>query len=326
MLTRADVASLLDLDSCIVAVEDAFRAYAEGKALGPGVLSTHVEGGAFHIKAAGLPLNRAYYAAKVNGNFSNNKAEFGLPAIQGLIILCDARNGTPLAVMDSIEVTILRTGAATAVAAKHLARRDADTAMIWGCGNQGRIQLRSLAKVRPLKRVFAFDIDPQTADQFANELSRELGIQVLPTHHPLESTRQSAICVTCTPSRRALLGPDDITAGTFVAGVGADNPEKQELDPVLFRQCKVVVDILEQCAAIGDLHHAIELGVVAREDIHAELGDIVTGRKSGRVSEEEIILFDSTGTALQDAAAAAIVYEKALEKGKGINLDFQERS
>jgi ornithine cyclodeaminase/alanine dehydrogenase-like protein (mu-crystallin family) len=112
----------------------------------------------------------------------------------------------------------------------------------------------------------------------------------------------------------------DVRPGAFVAAVGADNPLKQELDPGLMASGKIVVDILEQCAAIGDLHHALEAGAVTEADVYAELGEIVAGRKPGRTSEEEIVIFDSTGTALQDVAAAAVVYERALRAGVGVRL------
>jgi ornithine cyclodeaminase/alanine dehydrogenase-like protein (mu-crystallin family) len=115
---------------------------------------------------------------------------------------------------------------------------------------------------------------------------------------------------------------DDVTPGTFIAGVGADSEEKQELDPALFTSNKIVVDVLEQCATIGDLHHALTQGLVKKSDVHAELGDIVAGKKPGRASNEEIIIFDSTGMALQDAAAAILVYEKAASAGIGSRLDF----
>jgi ornithine cyclodeaminase/alanine dehydrogenase-like protein (mu-crystallin family) len=113
-----------------------------------------------------------------------------------------------------------------------------------------------------------------------------------------------------------------VARGAFVAAVGADSPDKQELDPALMQGNKVVVDILEQCVTIGELHHALEEGLIGKEDVHAELGEVVVGRKAGRDSEDEVIIFDSTGTALQDAAAAAIVYEKAVSQGRGVTLNL----
>ena len=320
ILTGRDVRALLGWDECIAAVEKAFRLHAEGKSLAPGVLGVRAPRGGFHIKAAGLQLDRLYFAAKTNANFSENPRRHGLPAIQGVIVLCDAEDGRALAVMDSIEVTIRRTAAATAVAARFLARADARSVTICGCGNQGRAQLRALARVRPLERAFAFDADTAAARAYAEEMSAELGFEVAPVPSPAAGLAESDVCVTCTPSRQAFLMAGQVRPGTFVAAVGADSPDKQELDPHLMAAAVVVTDVLEQCAAIGDLHHALEAGVMSRDKVHAELADLVTGGKEGRRSPEEITVFDSTGTALQDVAAAAVVYEKALAAGGGLRV------
>jgi alanine dehydrogenase len=319
-LAPQDVQRLLTLQECIVAVEAAFRLYGEGKAHSPGVLSMHVEGGGFHVKAGTLDLKRRYFAAKVNGNFPSNFDKFGLPTIQGVIVLSDAENGTPLAIMDSRDVTSLRTAAATAVAAKYLARRDSRTVTICGCGEQGRLQLKALACVHQLETVFAYDARPEQAKAYAIELASELKIAVKPVMELATFARQSDICVTCTPSQQPLLGLDDVKPGTFIAAIGADSPRKQEIHPSLMAQSKLVCDVLEQCAVMGDLHHALEAGIVRRSDLHAELGEVVAGKKPGRESEEEITLFDSTGMALQDVAAAAILYEKAKQQNAGVSL------
>jgi alanine dehydrogenase len=325
ILTRRDVRELLGLDECIAAVEAAFRLHAEGKSLAPGVLAVRAQDGGFHIKAAGLELGRRrYFAAKTNANFSSNPRRHGLPAIQGVVVLCDADDGRPLAVMDSIEVTIRRTAAATAVAAKFLARKDSATVTVCGCGSQGREQLRALARVLPLARAHAYDADEAVARAYARELSDELGIEIAPTRDLAAAVRDSDVCVTCTPSRSAFLERQHVRPGTFVAAVGADSPDKQELEPRLLAQGLLVVDVLEQCAAIGELHHALDAGVLTREAVHAELAEVLTGSRPGRTSEQEITIFDSTGTALQDVAAAAVVYEKAVAKGNGVRLSLGE--
>ena len=318
VLTRRDVQAFLGIDECIAAVEAAFRLHAAGRSLPPGVLGVRAREGGFHVKAAGLELSRPYFAAKTNGNFPSNPRRHGLPAIQGVIVLCDAENGCPLAVMDSMEVTARRTAAATAVAAKRLARPDASTVAVCGCGSQGREQLRALARVLPLRRAYAFDLDEATARAYAGDLSRELGFEVIATRDHVAAVRGSDVCVTCTPSREPFLLREHVRPGTFVAAVGADSPEKQELDPRLMAEAVVVVDALEQCAAIGDLHHALEAGALTREQVHAELADVITGRKPGRRDEEEITVFDSTGTAIEDVAAAAVVYEGAVAAGAGL--------
>jgi alanine dehydrogenase len=310
------------MDECIAAVEAGFRLHAEGRSLTPGVLGVSAPRGGFHIKAAGLELRRLYFAAKTNANFSDNPRRHGLPAIQGVIVLCDAEHGSPLAVMDSMEVTGRRTAAATAVAAKWLARKGAHTVTVCGCGSQGREQLRALARVLPLRRAYAFDLAEATAEAFARDLSAELGLQITTVRDHVEAVRESDVCVTCTPSRSPFLMREHVSAGTFVAAVGADSSDKQELDPRLMAEAVIVVDVLDQCAAIGDLHHALEAGIVTRESVHAELAEVVTGRKPGRQSDEEITIFDSTGTAIEDVAVAAVVYERAVVAHVGLTVDF----
>jgi len=322
LLTRGEVVELLTLDECIAAVEAGFRRQAEGGAVGPGVLGLPVPDGGFHIKAAGLRLARFYVAAKINANFPGNVARRGLPTIQGVVVLSDGETGLPLALIDSMEITALRTGAATAVAARYLARPEARVAIVVGCGRQGRIQLAALARVRPLERVHAVDADPGLAARFAREMSAQLGLDVRPAASAAEAAPGSDICVTCTPSRRPLLHRVDVTPGAFVAAVGADNEHKQELEPALMAAATIVVDSLEQCAAIGDLHHALASGAVSIGQVHAELSEVVAGRKPGRRSAEEITIFDSSGVAIEDVAAAAAVYEKAVAAGRGVTVDL----
>jgi alanine dehydrogenase len=320
LLTRSDVAQLLDLPACIEAVEEAFRLHGAGSTAAPGILGFPYPGGGFHIKAAGLDLSRRYFAVKTNGNFSRNPEKFGLPAIQGVIVLCDGDNGSPLALLDSIQITIARTGAATAVAARSLARKDSRVATICGCGNQGRVQLEALALVCPITRAYAFDLDPGRAEVFAARMSTRLGFEVKATRDLPAALRESDVCVTCTPSKRAFVEIQDVRAGSFIAAVGADSPEKQELDPQLTASSKLVADLAAQCAEIGELHHALAAGLMRVENVHAELSEVVAGRKPGRESDSETIIFDSTGTALQDVAAAAVVYERAVASGSGLRV------
>jgi alanine dehydrogenase len=320
VLTRRDVQALLGWDECIAAVEGAFRLHAEGRSLPPGVLGVRAPNGGFHTKAAGLQLGRLYFAVKTNANFPDNPRLHGLPTIQGVVVLCDAVDGRLLALMDSIEVTIRRTAAATALAARHLARPDSRSVTVCGCGSQGRAHLRALAGGLRLERAWVFDTDTAAADACAAEMSAELGIEVTRVASPAQALAESDVCVTCTPSRKPFLLREHVRPGTFVAAVGADAADKQELDPQLMAAGVVVADVLEQCAAIGDLHHALEAGVLTPQAVHGELAEVVTGRKPGRRSADEITIFDSTGTALQDVAAAAVVYEKALATEVGLRV------
>jgi alanine dehydrogenase len=322
VLARPEIQALLGFDECIAAVEEAFRLHAAGRSLTPGVLGVPSREGGFHVKAAGLERGRLYFAAKTNANFPGNPTRRGLPAIQGVVVLCDGEDGRVLAVMDSIELTLRRTAAATAVAAKWMARPDAEVVTVCGCGQQGRAHLRALARVLPLRRAYAFDKDAAAARACADRLSAELRIEITPVAEHAEAVRRSDVCVTCTPSRRPFLLRDHVRPGTFVAAVGADSADKQELEPALLAAATVVTDILDQCAAIGELHHALAAGAVTRAGVHAELADVVTGRKAGRRSRDEITIFDSTGTALEDVAAAAVVYERAVAAGVGLSVAF----
>jgi alanine dehydrogenase len=311
LLSRQDVERLLTPDVCIAAVEDAFRQLAEGKVPPPGILGMHAGDGSFHVKAGFLTLDRPYFAAKLNANFPANGSRHGLPTIQGAVILCDAANGVPLAIIDSISITALRTAAASAVAAKYLARQESDTALICGCGGQATSQLAALRRVRAPRRVLAYDQDHARAAAFASAVGGT------PAMDLAGAASESDIIVTCTTAQRYFVTREMVRPGAFIAAVGADNENKQEIDPRLMAQAKVVTDVTEQASKIGDLHHAIDAGVMTREAVHAELGEVVAGRKRGRESADEIIVFDSTGTGLQDVAAAVAVYRRATAERAG---------
>jgi ornithine cyclodeaminase/alanine dehydrogenase len=317
LLSRSKIAGLLSLDDYINIVEDAFRRHAGGASFEPALAHVDADEGEFHIKAGGLRGTTPYFAAKVNGGFFQNRIRYGLPNIQGLIVLSRADNGTPLAVMDSGEITSQRTGAATAVAARYLARPDSRVCLVCGCGNQGRIQLRALARVLPLERVFAWSRDKERAAAYSSLMSEELELSVVPCADLTGALSQSDALITCTPSRAPFIHRKDVPAGLFIAAVGADSPAKQELDADLVAASKIVTDLTVQAVTVGETHHAVAAGLLKQRQVHAELGEVVAGKRPGRVDSGEIIIFDSTGTAMQDVAAAAAVYEKACKLGVG---------
>lgn len=320
LLSRSDVEALLSLSECINAVEKVFRQQDQPPATG--VLGMKATDGGLHVKTALFTADRNYIVAKLNTNFPQNPQRFGLPTIQGAILLFDAENGRALALLDSIDITIKRTAAATAVAAKYLARKDSSVSTICGCGTQGRAQLRALKLLLPLKKVHAFDVDQNASSRFAAELSSELKIDIEPVGNLSVAISNSDVCITCTPATEFFVHKRDVAPGTFIAAVGADDSDKQEFDPALLASVKIVADHLEQVCSIGDTHHAIARGLMRKEDVYAELSEVVAGTKAGRTSEAEIIVFDSTGVAIEDAAAAAIVYEKALAAGIGNYFEF----
>jgi alanine dehydrogenase len=310
LLSRSDVEELLSLTECIEAVENVFRWQGEGKIPAPGILGVKAARGGLHVKAGFLPGDPGYIVAKLNTNFLENAAAFGLPTIQGVIVVFEANNGAVLAILDSMEITTKRTAAASAVAAKYLARQNSRVATICGCGRQAAAQLRALCAALPLKKIFALDQKEEVARNFAATLSIKCKID--PVRDLSEAIRQSDVLVTCTPSHQFFVPQEEVKAGTFIAAIGADADEKQEIDPALMASAKVIVDSVDQVCTIGDTHHAIAAGLMERGNIYAELSEIVAGRKPGRTHADEIIVFDSTGVAIEDAIAAVTVYKKAI--------------
>lgn len=320
LLSRAEVARLMDFTDYVDAVEAGLLAAASGKALAPPAAAFHVPGGSYHAKAAALLAgDPPVMAIKLNGNYPGNPAANGLPTVQGVIYLADATNGRPLALMDSIEITINRTGAATTLAARHLARRDSRVATICGAGVQGRIQARAIAATVKLDTIHIWDTRSDATEKLASDLSRELKIDVRPSAD-LTVAQQSDIIVTATSSKTAFLTPELVRPGTFIAAVGADNSDKSEITPALYARSQAVVDSLEQCVEIGDLHHALQAKAVTSAQVHATLAELVAGRKAGRSTDEAITLFDSSGLGLQDVASAAAIYRRALQRGVGHRL------
>lgn len=319
LLSGDELASLLQPGDYLTAVEQGFRALGEGRAFSPPPLHLPCVEGGFHAKAASL--NGEHVALKLNGNFPGNPRR-GLPTIQGAILLCNAETGALLAIMDSIELTIRRTAAATALAALHLARRDAARLAICGCGAQALAQAEALADVLPITRGVAWDIDPAKAQRFALKAADALGCEFYLSSDLAGAARGADVIVTCTTSRAPFLDETHVAPGVFIAAVGADNPEKSEIASTLMAKAAVVADVTDQCAHMGDLHHAIAAGVMCAADVRAELADLVTGAHPGRCDPAEIIVFDSTGVAVQDVASAALAYERARASGRGVPFTF----
>jgi alanine dehydrogenase len=324
ILTRGELAPLLAAREYVEGVEYAFRQHGLGRSFGTAMIHgdtpSDVE---FHVKAGGLQWKgQAFYALKANGSSFRNRELRGLPNIMGAILLFDAESGYPLAIMDSSELTRQRTAAGTAVALKYLAPAGAGSLLLCGCGVQGRIHLKYLKDILRLEQVLAYDVQPEAARAFARDMKAEFGLPVGAVEDLSEAAAQSRVIVTCTPSRTPFLRAADIRPGTTVAAVGADSPAKQELEAGLLRGRKVVVDILRQCAVAGELHHALAEGLVTEADVHAEIGEIIAGKKPGRENADETIIYDATGTAIQDTAAAILVYEKAEARDLGLKIDL----
>ena len=322
VLSRRALAALMPFGEYVDAVAEAFRLHAEGRSILPAPMHIPAERGGFHVKAASLPIGPGYAAFKINANFPGSPSTRGLPTIQGGILLFDGSTGSPVALHDSIEITHKRTGAAAAVSARHLARPDSHVATICGCSEQARIQLVALRHVLDVRRVFVFDCDRAAAVAFAAELARAGDIDVDAPARLRDATLESDVIATCTPARAPFLGVDDVRPGTFIAAIGADNPEKNEVDPALMGRARVVTDVTAQCVHMGDLHHAIRAGAMREADVHAELGEVVAGHKAGRADFDGITIFDSSGVGIQDVAASARAYEHARRCNAGETLSL----
>ena len=321
ILSHAQIASLITFEGAIEAVQKVMEAHGRSQVIAPSLLHADAPRGEFHIKTGGVLVgtDSGVFGLKANGGFFENQA-LGLPNIVGVIYLADAKTGCPLAVLDSVEISRVRTGAATAVAARHLARAESEVITVVGTGTQAKTQVEALCHVLPLKRVRLVGRDYTKTQAKVSGFEEALGLEVQAYASVTEALVGADVLVTSTPSRKALVQASDIPPGLFIAAVGADSPGKQELDPQIVARATVVPDVLSQCVHVGELQHAISAGLMTQDQIHGELGAVLCGQRPGRTSADEVTMYDSTGTALQDVALGFEVYERALEKGLGLSV------
>jgi ornithine cyclodeaminase/alanine dehydrogenase-like protein (mu-crystallin family) len=300
VLREPEIRSLLDPASCIAAVEQAFTAYATGGAELPGVLHLDVpeHRGEIHIKAGHLRGGK-WYACKFASGFAGRN--------DGVVLTFDARTGAPAGILfDGCFLTDLRTAAAGAISARHLAVPSVDTVAILGTGIQARLQPRLLAAVRPFRSVRVWGRRHDAAEAVA----ADIGGTVAETVEAAVTGAQ--VVITVTASRTPILRAEWLSPGVLVIAVGSDGPDKQELDVgVLARADRLVADSLPQCARLGEIHHALSAGVISEHDV-TELGQITSGQAPGRRTPTETIVCDLTGVGVQDVAAATVVMERAL--------------
>lgn len=319
VLTSAEVRSLVALRDAIPAVEAALRDFAEGAATLFPVLRERIDphGGFFGVKA-GYIAPRACLGYKGGGFWASNR-EHGLACHQSLIVLYDPATGVPRAAMDGNYLTVIRTGAMGAIAARLLARANSRTAAIVGAGAQGHIQLDALREALPIEEARVYDVDAGAAEALAQHAEAR-GLRAAVCATPREAVEGADVVATATPSFTPVVEDAWIAPGTHISAFGADTKGKQEVETRLLARAKIVVDYLPQARAIGECQHAFADGLIG--GVHAEIGEILAGRKPGREREEEITLFDATGVALQDLAVAALAYERAIERGLGARLEL----
>jgi ectoine utilization protein EutC len=322
VLREPDLRRLVSPSAALAAVRAAFVKLARGQATLPGVIGLDLpeRHGEVHVKGAHLH-GSPFYSIKEAAGFYGNAAR-GLPVSSGLVVVFDAATGFPRALLlDNGFLTELRTGAAGALAADLLARKDAATVGIIGSGGQARYQLEALLGVRRPRRVLVYGRSPDSATACTREMTERFALDVRAVATAREAVAESDVVITTTPSREPIVRADWIRPGTHVTAMGSDGPDKRELEgAVLARADKVVADRLDQCLRLGEIHHAVAEGVLDAARVHGELGELAAGLKPGRTSDEEITVADLTGVGVQDAAMADLVMAAAVEAGVGETL------
>jgi len=325
LLTEDEIRSVLDMENSIQAVEAAFKAYGEGRVNMPPKAYLYLPKGDFRAMYGEI---KGFNGGGICGlkwvNVHPENPDRGLPTVMAKILLNDPENALELADMDGTCITNMRTGAAGAVAAKYLSRIDSRIAGFIGAGQQARTQLAGLLRVRAIKEVKVYDINKGRAVAFCNEMSEIHDIDINPVDTVTEAVKNSDIVTTVTPSRKPIVNLRNISRGTHLNAIGADAKGKEELDPLILKNSKIVIDDWEQASHSGEVNVPLEKGIISKDDIYATLGEIVTGKK-GRTNDEEITVFDSTGLIIQDLALAYLAYKLCKDENMGEEKLFLSR-
>lgn len=324
ILTEADLRKTVKLDlDAVACVEHAFAALAQGGVEMPPILSMAIpqNNGEVDVKTAYVPGVESFAIKMSPGFFDNPK--IGLPSTSGLMVLFSARTGMVEALLlDNGYLTDVRTAAAGAVVAKHLAPETAKSACVLGAGTQAKLQLQALCLVRPIEKAAIWARDQTKAELAAKEMTELLGREVSAANSLEEAVRAADVVVSTTPSAKPLITADWLRAGQHITAMGSDQHHKNELDPACFQRADLYVpDRQSQTALLGELHHAIAAGTVASDQKFDELGDIVIGKAAGRKTLDDITICDLTGTGIQDTAIATFARQKAETAGTGTRID-----
>jgi ornithine cyclodeaminase/alanine dehydrogenase len=322
ILNRSEVASVLKMKDCMDVVEAAFAELSDGTAVLPlRTAITPPDGLALYMPAYLKKMGAL--ACKVVTVYKNNPSKHNLPTTIGKVLLQDPETGDVMCIMDGGYLTAVRTGAASGVATKYLARKDdGQTAGIFGAGVQAKMQLWAVAEARNLKKAIVYDLSDEAVEKFIKEMSEKLNIEVIKANSPNDILQADIICA-ATSSSTPIFNGKLVKAGTHINGIGSHTPNARELDTEIVKRSKFVGDSREACfKEAGDIIIPVSEGAISESHFYAELGELITGKKSGRTNSEEITIFKSNGLAIQDVATAKLVYEKALAAGIGLNVEI----
>jgi ornithine cyclodeaminase/alanine dehydrogenase len=313
------------MQDCLTAVEAAFGELARGNAIMPqrSVVQVAEQRGLFLGMPAYIGGELNALGLKVVTVYPDNPTQHDLPTTLGTLMFCDPATGRAVAIMDAGYLTAVRTGAASGVATKYLARNDANTCVVFGAGVQARKQLEALKIVRPIEKVYVLDLVPAAQEKFAEDMGAKLGLDIVPTSDAQKAVNEADIVVTASSSHDPVFDGNWLKPGTHINNIGSHSPDARELDTVTVLRSKFVADLKDaNLAEAGDILIPIKEGAVTEDHIHASLGEIVIGSKPGRENSEEITVFKSCGLAIQDVSTALAVYNAAKEKGVGTEVDL----
>ncbi|MBC8422896.1 ornithine cyclodeaminase family protein [bacterium] len=324
MLSRNDVDAVLSMDACLAAVEIAFAELTRGNADMPqrAVIRVPEHKGLFLGMPAYIGGDDEVLGLKVVTVYPDNPGK-GMPTIFGTLMLCDPTTGKAVAIMDAGYLTAVRTGAASGVATKYLAREDSKVCTIFGAGGQARKQIEAVHLVRPLDKIYVLDMVDATRDAFVADMSALLGVPVEAVDDAEAAVKAADIVITASSSHDPVFDGDWPRPGTHVNNIGSHSPDARELDTRTVLRAKFVADLKEaNLAEAGDILIPIEEGAVTEDHIYASLGEIVVGAKPGRENDEEITVFKSCGLAIQDMSSARVVFEAAKVAGVGQEIEL----
>lgn len=322
ILTGSQVMQVLDMDLALAAMEDAFRAYGEGRVNMPPKAYLTLAHGDFRAMYGEIFLPADHICGLKWVNVHPGNPARGLLTVMAKILLNDPETGLEFADLDGTHITDFRTGAAGGVAARYLSRPDASRLGLIGAGAQARTQVAAILKVRPIREVVVFNRHLAHSQAFADYLTATYGIKARAVSNGDEAVREMDIVVTTTPSTTPVVRREWVSPGTHLNAIGADAAGKQELDGAILTGARVVVDDWAQASHSGEINVPLARGEFTPQQVYGSLGEIVAGRKPGRQTPEEITVFDSTGLIIQDLALGLAVFKRARERGLGEEKDF----
>jgi len=323
VLKQSEIKKMAKMDEIIESVETGYLEHARRRVQMPAKKYLYYRKHNGDLRIMPCYLRNMDQSGVKNVNVHpDNPQNHGLPTVMGLIELVEPKTGFPVALMDGTWITNMRTGAAGGIATKYLARDNSETIGLVGAGKQAETQIMALNEVMDIKNAKVFCRTCASRTRFAKMISEKFGFSVEAVDSSKEAVTNVDVVVTSTPVKVPIIKSEWIREGTHINAMGADAPEKQELETSLTLRSKVVIDCWEQASHSGEINVPVSTGQIRREDIQARIGDVIAGKSPGRQSDEEITIFDSTGLAVQDITTAWMIYEKALKEGNGQKINF----